>query len=81
MDIYYSFLSHNKAWKVGIVTTLFAIIFVFSFIGIRLPGTFTETYALKIESSDSAQLFSGHYEDRVSRTELDRAFIQSDIIR
>ena len=80
-DIYYGFISNNKKWKAGVVTSLFFLVFLISSIELRNPGTFTTSYALQIDNSDMELAFEGHYEDRAAPDEFGFAMIPSDIIR
>lgn len=78
-DIYYGFLTHNKKWKMSIVTVLFTFVFIFSYIGIRFPDRITNFYQLDIQSTDETLLFNGHYMDRTG-DQVGRAAIPSDVI-
>lgn len=80
-DIYYGFISNNKKWKAGVVTSLFFLVFLISSIEIRNPGTFTTSYALLIDNSDMELAFEGHYEDRATPGNIGFAMIPSEIIR
>jgi hypothetical protein len=47
---------------------------------LRVPGTITSSYELRVNSDDDALLYHGHYEDRAQAVSLGRSMIPSDII-